>query len=469
MDVADRVRFRAQGEAPDALLLKRTPVADKAGGQISAWMNRLLVVAGLLALFGVLASFSSTVFLNIALDRPAYREFLSHLAFLSFGVVFSYGLTLIVGRFRPIKRWLRVLIPLAFLASLVLVALVQAGGLGQEVNGARRFLNLGFITFQPSELLKITVVLYLGQLLCWWRRPAPEKGADGSKEAEYEYNPAGDVEYRGRIHAKTPRESWFKRTFIRGERPVWPELPKRCILIMLLALGLTAIQPDLGSTGIIFGSSILTIVIAGVDLRVLGRFLAVLVLGGLLLIGFAKAVAPGKYDYAAQRVSTWWVSITTPAPDEDGPAYQLAQSRGALALGGATGRGFLKSDQKMNRLPLSTNDFVFPVMVEELGYVGGVTIILLLLSLAYVGMRLSYCCRDPFAKTVIAALGFTICLQGFVNIGVTLGTLPLSGLTLPFLSYGGTSLVVTLTAIGIMYALGLNEKLNTAGITPQAG
>jgi cell division protein FtsW len=123
------------------------------------------------------------------------------------------------------------------------------------------------------------------------------------------------------------------------------------------------------------------------------------------------------------------------------------------------GRGFLKSDQKMNRLPLSTKDFVYPVMVEELGYVGGVAIILLFLYIAFVGLQLSLAARDPFNQVVIAALGFGLCLQAFINIGTTIGTLPLSGLTLPFFSEGGTSLVVSLAAIGLMYALGRCELI----------
>jgi cell division protein FtsW len=146
-----------------------------------------------------------------------------------------------------------------------------------------------------------------------------------------------------------------------------------------------------------------------------------------------------------------------PYENTDGDAYQITQSRGAIAAGGLWGAGYLKSDQKMNRLPLSTKDFVYPVMVEELGYVGGVLVIVMFLYLAWVGKNLALCCRDPFARTVIAALGFTICLQAFVNIGTTMGTLPLTGITLPFFSDGGTSLVVSLMALGFMYALARNE------------
>jgi len=126
-------------------------------------------------------------------------------------------------------------------------------------------------------------------------------------------------------------------------------------------------------------------------------------------------------------------------------------------VGGAWGRGYLQSDQKMNRLPLSTSDFVYPIIVEEFGFAGGLAVMLAFLYFAWAAMRLAFCCRSPFNRVVISALGFTICLQAFVNIGVTIGTLPLSGLTLPFFSAGGTSIFVSLVAVGLMCALGLSE------------
>ncbi len=179
----------------------------------------------------------------------------------------------------------------------------------------------------------------------------------------------------------------------------------------------------------------------------------------LVLLGLtAAAVSPEHYSYAAKRVSTW----LNPVDSEDGAAYQITQSQGALAGGGLLGRGYLKSEQKMNRLPLATKDFVFPVIVEELGYLGGLAVILGFLALAFASLRLSLCLRDPFARTVVCALGFTIWLQAFVNIGTTIGTLPLSGLTLPFFSEGGTSLVVCITAVGIMAGLALGELRESA-------
>ncbi|GEM_PF-1973638 len=426
--------------------------------RIRYWLKRLLAVGGLLAAAGLIASFSTTVFLNIALERPAYAGFWRHAGFLLAGAVMAVIAVQLIVRCSPARRWLRFIVPAAFFLSLILVLLVQVAGLGMEVNGARRFLDLGFVQFQPSELLKVSLVLYLAQLLCWWRKPRETQGGPAPREMDGESADEQGVEepaeWFGVVQSRRGPRSF---RLLREGRPVWPELPKRCVLIVVLAFGLTAIQPDLGSAAIILGCSFLTFILAGVDWRQLLGFALLLVVAGSLALGVMRLVDEGRYAYAAERITTWAASITGPAPGEDGPAYQLTQARGAVAAGGLWGRGFLHSDQKMNRLPLSTNDFVYPVLVEELGFIGGLSVIVLFLTLGWVALRLSLCCRDSFNRTVIAALGFAVCLQAFVNIGVTLGTLPLSGLTLPFFSAGGTSLLVSVLALGLMYGLAAAE------------
>jgi cell division protein FtsW len=453
MGIAREAKLGTRAQAAREALLIKTTRHDR----IRRWTGRLLLATALLAGGGLLTSFSTTVFLNISLDRPAYAGFLRHLAFIGAGSIVALVAVILINRLRPARRWLQIVIPLAFYASLILVLLVQVPGLGMEDNGARRFLNLGFIQFQPSELLKVSLVLYLGQLLCWWRLPAPEQQPATADRPRPEYDPRSDVELRGSLGTPVPRRGARSFRLTRDSHPVWPELPKRCMFIVLLALGLTAIQPDLGSTGIILGCSFLIFVIAGVRLRELLGFALLLIC--LITAGLAVTWAfdSDRYDYAAQRLSTWATSITQPAADEDGPAYQLAQARGALAVGGIWGRGYLNSDQKMNRLPLSTSDFVYPIIVEEFGFVGGLAVMLAFLYFAWTAMRLAFCCRNPFNRVVISALGFTICLQALVNISVTIGTLPLSGLTLPFFSAGGTSIFVSLIAVGLMCALGFSE------------
>jgi len=423
--------LRARGVARDA----------SHAGRLNAWLNRLLVVAGLLLFCGLAVTFSTTVFLRIALERPPYDDFFRQLLFAGVGIVLAGGFIVLTRTFRPVRRWLRFVIPVVFFLSLLLVAMVKLSPLGVTVMGATRGLNVGLFTFQPSELLKLSLPLYLAQVLCWWRQqPRPDGDRDARGVSDSRVGVGGRITWPRRPAAGAIRPSG---------RPMWPDLPKRCWAAVLLAVGLTVIQPDLGTASVVLGSGIITMILAGVRWQSLVLFVAALCVVVLLVF----AVAPSRFDYAFERLHTWM----HPRADVEGEGYQITQSRGAIAAGRLFGRGFLKSEQKMNRLPLCTKDFVFPVIVEEMGYIGGMGVILLFVSLAWVGLRMSLLSRDPFNRTVIAALGLNVCLQGLVNIGTTTGALPLSGLTLPFFSEGGSSLVVSLCALGTMYALGLSE------------
>jgi cell division protein FtsW len=432
--------------------------------KLSFWLNHAYVALGLLVCAGLMASFTSTVYYRLAKGYTPYGDFIEHLVF-SFAGLCIAGLTsYLLTSTHPARRWLRVAIPIAFGLSLLLVALVRFSPLGVTEDGARRWLDIGIIKFQPSELLKISLVLYLSQLLCWWRRlrvkdDAPRPRWDWrdfrqswkASLAHQEQEQAEKLETLERLlrGSRRPPSFWQKLGLVRESRPVWPELPKRCLLIILAALGLTAIQPDLGTTGVILGVSVLTCILAGVRWRDIAALMMIL----LFIGGAVMAVAPEFYSYAEERVETW----LNPLANDDDTAYQLTQGRGAVAVGGLFGRGYLRSEQKMNRLPLSTKDFIYPIIVEELGFVGGIVIITLFLYLGYVGLQLGLACEDPFNQAAVPALALAVTLQALVNIGTTLGTLPLSGLPLPFLSNGGTSLLVSIFSIGLFIAFARTE------------
>ncbi len=422
--------------APSQLVARERIRALNHAAGLQCWLKRFCLTVGLLMLGGILASFSSTVFLRIAQDRPAYSAFIHHLVFLAIGLVLAGVAVLFITKVKPSRKVLSRIITLFYFAALILVIMVKFSPFGVTWLGATRGLNLGFITFQPSELLKIAAVLYYAVLLCWWRLPKPEHAKAGEEDARTGWG-------------------WFRQMWqFRSGRPVCPELPKRCMIILLGTLFFTVIQPDLGTTGIILGASTITFILAGIDLRQLLVWLA----GVLLLVVIAVALFPGHFSYATKRIETYRTSVFRPAQNEDGAAYQITQSRGALAAGGLFGRGYLKSEQKMNRLPLSTSDFIFPVMVEEFGYAGGTLIIGLFVFLGLCALKLGQHCQDPFRRTVVSALGLTMCLQALVNVGTTTGSLPLSGLTMPFFSYGGTSIVITLLACGLVYAFSRVEQ-----------
>jgi cell division protein FtsW len=444
-----------------------TPVAGETGRmptrarQLQFWLSRLYWTLGALIVLGLAANFTSTVFLSLAkgYDNP-YSDFIGHVQFCVLGLGAFYIVNWIFTNFAPTRRWLRVAIPIAFFITLILVAMVRFSPWGITEGGARRWLDIGPLTFQPSELLKVALVLYLAQLLCWWRKvPECQSIPVGDKKAEVL------ARIGARQSAGGANGPWWKLSLARSQRPVYPEMPKRCMLMILVSSGLTAIQPDLGTTGVILGAAVVTLVLAGVRARDLLMLGAIYLGLGLTVV----AIAPDFFNYAEKRVQTW----LNPTADDNDTGYQITQSRGAIAVAGLAGRGYLKSEQKINRMPLSTKDFIYPVMVEELGYIGGVGIILLFIYLGWVGTRLALYCRDPFAQTAIAALGYAIALQALVNIGTTTGTLPLSGITLPFLSDGGTSIVVSIGTIAIMAALARGElaqlQLAHAAVPEQPG
>lgn len=402
--------------------LRPDSVADSnEAGRI--WLGRLGWLLLTLILFGLAVSFSSTVYLNLAQHKPIYADFLDHAKFILLGLAVAWLARTALSAGSESQRWLRFVIPLAYIVSLALVLAVRVTPLGVTIDGAKRWLDLGPVSFQPSELLKISLILYLAQLLCWWRKPALPVDEAGSAERGW-----GFVEGSFRLMREGPCR--------------WPEMPKRCLPAILIPLGLTALQPDLGSSGVILAVSLMTMALAGVRKRDIAVLLGILALAGTLGI----LLSPGAYDYAHERLVTW----LNPTADPDGDGFQITQSRGAIVSGGLFGRGYLKSEQKINRLPLSTKDFVYPVIVEELGLVGGVAVIVLFASLGFIAIKLGQCCRDPFNQTVVAALGLAIALQAFINIGTTVGTLPVSGITLPFFSGGGTSLVISIFSFGLM-------------------
>lgn len=414
----------------------RQAAAMQAGEPGRLWLARLGWLLAALILFGLAVSFSATVYLNLALDRSPYIDFLDHAKFVAVGLAIA-GAALLAASARGAKRWLRYAIPVAYVLSLGLVLAVRISPMGVTIDGARRWLDIGPLTFQPSELLKVALILYIAQWLCWWRKP--KDSAAGCGAAPYP-------------EAESTGITSLMRARIGPCR--WPEMPKRCFPVILIPLGLTALQPDLGTTGVILAVSLITMALSGVRMRDFATLLGVLALIGSLGV----LLSPGAYDYAHERLVTW----LNPTADPDGDGFQITQSRGAIVSGGLFGRGYLRSEQKINRLPLSTKDFVYPVIVEELGLVGGVGVIFLFTCLGYIAIKLGQCCRDPFNQTVVAALGLAIALQALVNIATTVGTLPVSGITLPFFSGGGTSLVVSIFSFGMMAGLARQDLASQA-------
>jgi len=296
---------------------------------------------------------------------------------------------LLMIAYRTDYRALRYLAPVLMLSSIGLCLAVLV--IGQEVNGARRWLGVGSLSFQPSELAKLSLAVWAAAYLA--RRPAP-------------------------------------RTLGELFRPIGLTTGVVCALILF--------EPDLGTViaiGVVLGA---ILVVSGTPLRVLAA-------GGSIAAGLALA-AIWIEPYRRARV----LSFLDPWHDAQGAGFQNVQALIGLGSGGIFGEGLGQGVTKINSLPEAHTDMIFAVIGEELGLVGVTLVIAAYVAFAYAGLRVALRCRDPFGKRLAAGLTALVCGQALINLAAVLGLAPLTGITLPFVSYGGTSLVVSLASAGVL-------------------
>ncbi len=299
------------------------------------------------------------------------------------------GIALLMVGSRMDYRALRYMAPVLMLTSLGLCLAVLV--MGQSVNGARRWLGVGSLSFQPSELAKLSLAIWAAAYLA--RRPAP----------------------------RTLKELW---------RPIG--------LTTGLFAGLILLEPDLGtviSIAIVLGA---ILVVSGTPLRVLGT-------GGSIAFGLALA-AIWIEPYRRAR----FFSFLNPGHDPQGAGYQTVQGIIGLGSGGPFGVGLGQGPSKVNYLPEAHTDMIFAVIGEELGLIGTTLLMAAFVVFAYAGLRVALRCRDPFGKRLAAGLTTLICGQALINLAAVLGLAPLTGIPLPFISYGGSSLIVSLAAVGVL-------------------
>jgi cell division protein FtsW len=266
------------------------------------------------------------------------------------------------------------------------------------IGGASRWLRIGGLpAFHPAELAKLAIIVYLAH---WLATRGAEVGS-----------------------------------FRRGLLPF--------LVIAGLVIGLVALEPDLGTTGVITLTVFTMFFVAGGSILQL----AALVPLGVAALAFLVSLRP----YQLER----WTTFLDPWSVADGAGYQTVHGIYALALGGLFGTGLGESRHGAGGLPLpnADNDFIFAVVGQEFGLVGGLVVIGLFLLLAYRGIRIAMATLDPFGALLAVGITAWLALQAFINIGVVINLLPLTGLPLPFLSDGGTSLVVSLVAVGILLSI----------------
>jgi cell division protein FtsW len=294
------------------------------------------------------------------------------------------------------------------LASLTLCAAVLV--LGPAINGARRWFVVGPASFQPSELAKLSLCLFAAVYLS--RRRAP-------------------------------------RTF--------GELLKPIGLLTAVFCGLIVVEPDLGTTITICGMLLALLLVAGVPIRLLTAA-TILALGmGLLAIYMEP--------YRRARV----FSFLDPWSDAQGAGFQIVQATIGIGSGGVTGAGLGEGVGKISYLPEAHTDMIFAVIGEELGLIGATLVISAFAVLAIVGFRIALRCQDPFGKLLAAGITALVCGQAAINLAAALGIAPLTGIPLPFVSYGGSSLVVLLASVGVLLNIAVNGRVVGASVRDRGG
>jgi len=299
----------------------------------------------------------------------------------------------------PPQTLSRVALPL-YAAGVVL--LVGVALFGVVVNGSRRWLDLGVIRFQPSEIMKLAVPM----TCAWW------------------------------LHERPLPPSWSSLAVLAG--------------IILLPTGLTIMQPDLGTGGLIMIGGMMVVIMAGLQFRIIFSLAALGALAGWLAWQYVL------YDYQKQRVFT----LLDPESDKLGAGYHIIQSQIAIGSGGVFGKGLLNGSQgQLEFLPERTTDFIFAMVGEELGLVGAAILMLLYLFVVGRALYLAVETQDTFARLLAGSIALTFFVYVFINTGMVSGLLPVVGVPLPLVSYGGTSMVTLLAGFGILMSLYSHRKL----------
>jgi cell division protein FtsW len=388
--------------------LPRHPRTMLAYDATLAWSTLLLLAIGLVMVY------SASIAMAEASAHTGYRPwyFLArHSLFLGIGL-----LAAMVAFEVPTKAWQRYA-PWLFAIGFVLLVLVLIPGIGKSVNGSRRWLSLVFINLQPSEFMKLAVVLYA---------------------ASYAVRKAGS------LHGQQP----LRDTLLRGFAPLFA--------VMVFTGGLLLLEPDFGALVVIVAIAFGILFIGGLDWR--------LFFGLALLLPVALAGVLVAAPYRLQRL----VAFLDPWSDPFGKGYQLSHSLIAFGRGEWLGVGLGSSVEKLLYLPEAHTDFLLAVIAEELGFAGVVCVIALFVWLLYrcyaIGRQAARLER-PFAALTAHGIGIWIGIQAFINIGVNMGVLPTKGLTLPLLSFGGSGIVANCIALAIVMRVDYENRRLLRGFT----
>jgi cell division protein FtsW len=372
------------------------------------WLDRpmtslhlILAVFGLMLGFGLLMVLSSSSAVAFRTSHSAFAVFTNQAAFAALGLV-AFFFTM-----RMPLRLIRSLATTSIIVALVLLVAVLVPGIGRNYNGARSWIGVGDqLQFQPSEVAKLALLLWAAHVLA----------------------------------ARRSQLRSLKALLI-------PLLP-----VFLLMVGLVMLQPDLGTTVTLSIVFLAVLYSAGAPLWIFAAVAALGALGGVYLATSAQ--------YRAARIFAYLHPATAPS----NLTYQLYQGLYGMGSGGIFGVGLGNSKMKWSWLPNADSDFIFAIIGEELGLLGTLTIVALFGLLAYTGMRIARRNVDPFVKIVASAGTIWLVGQAIINIGYVVGLLPVTGIPLPMISSGGTSLVITMIVFGLLANFARREPQAAAAL-----
>jgi len=348
----------------------------------------LIALVGLTGLVGVTMIFAAT-------DGVWSRGAQQHLTRL----ILAAGLMLLVAM-TDIKVWYTLAYPIYALA---LILLIGVDVFGVSVNGAQRWLDLKVVRFQPSEVMKLAIVLALA-----------------------------------RYYHDLPKHYTSRIAGLMG-----------AALLILLPMALILRQPDLGTTLLVAATGVALVFLAGVNWRVIGGSALA---GAIALPLFFRF---GLKEYQRSRILTF----LDPSRDPTGASYHITQSKIALGSGGVTGKGYMNGTQRqLEYVPENRTDFIFTVIGEEFGLIGSLLTIGLYMSVIGLCVWLSLQCKHIFSRLLILGLTTTFTLYIFINLGMVMGLVPVVGVPLPLISYGGTVILTVMAGFGLVLSAHLYRQ-----------
>ncbi len=363
------------------------PEEEKQNDYERTSIDKILVLTVLMLLsFGLIMILSASSIKSMQEYGDIYFFFRRQLKFAGAGLAVMFFLSRLDYHF-----YLRHSRKIVFFSLFLLLA-VYFPGLGVAAGGSRRWIDLGFINFQPSELTKLAAVIYLSSFIY--------------------------------------RKKNFIKSFWKG---VFPPM-----IIISAMFFLVTNQPDLGTAVAIFATSLLLLIIGGMKFS---HLLVIGLPGSLILIYYLTAAS-----YRVERLTSFF----DPWSEPRGAGYHVIQSLMAIGSGGLTGLGPGNSLQKFLYLPEPATDFIFAIIGEEMGFIGAFILILLFILLTYRGIVIALEAPDLFGSMLAVGITVMISLQIFINIGAATALMPVTGITLPFISYGGSSLLIMMSSIGIL-------------------